>query len=83
MDDLITERSFDSQATEVIDELGLFFDMLSISACTTRHWSTGAGIKCLYYIMYMWEWIRARLDPQPLPAARYVTTYFHYHIQFL
>ena len=40
MDDLVTERSFDSQATEVIDELGLFFDMLSISVCTTRHRQT-------------------------------------------
>ena len=27
MDDLITERSFDSQAMWVIDVLGLFFDM--------------------------------------------------------
>ena len=31
---LTTERSFDSQATCVIDELGLF----SVDVCTTRHW---------------------------------------------
>ena len=44
MDDLVTERSFDSQATEVIDELGLFFDMLPISVCTTRHRQTSARL---------------------------------------
>ena len=37
MDDLKTERSFDSQATLAFDMLGLF-DMLSIGVCTTRHW---------------------------------------------
>ena len=33
MTSLFTERSFDSQATYVIDALGLFFHM---GACTTR-----------------------------------------------
>ena len=37
-DDLTTERSFDSQATWVIDVLGLFFDMLSMVVLKTRHW---------------------------------------------
>ena len=54
MDDLTTERSFDSQAALVIDMLGLFFDTLSMGVCTTRRLadvrSTGAGIKWLYYI---------------------------------
>ena len=36
--DLTAERSFDSQAMQVIDELGLLFDILSTTVCTTRHW---------------------------------------------
>ena len=52
MDDLTTELSFDSKATWVIDVLSLFFDLLSVGVCTTRHWRTsgrlGARIKCLY-----------------------------------
>ena len=38
IDDLTTERSFDLQATGVIDVLGLFFDMISMGVYTTRHW---------------------------------------------
>ena len=38
MDDLTTERSFDPQATWVIDVLDVFHDMLSINVCATRHW---------------------------------------------
>ena len=38
LDDLTTERNFDSQATWVIDMFGIFFDMLPMSVCTTRHW---------------------------------------------
>ena len=38
MDDLTTERSFDSQATWVIDVLGLLFDMLYMGECITRQW---------------------------------------------
>ena len=37
MVDLITEHSFDSQATWVIDVLILFFDMSAMGFCTTRH----------------------------------------------
>ena len=40
MDDHTTERSFVSQATWVIDMLGLFLDMFSIAVCSTRHWHT-------------------------------------------
>ena len=41
MDDLTTERSFDSPATWAIDWLGSFhFDMLSMIVGTTRHWQT-------------------------------------------
>ena len=38
MDDLTTERGFDSQATWVIDVPGLFLDMLSMGVCATRRW---------------------------------------------
>ena len=38
MDDLTTECSFNLQVTWVIAMLGLFFDMLSMGICTTRHW---------------------------------------------
>ena len=36
--------SFDSQALWVIDVLGLFFDMLSIGDCKTRHWQTSCRL---------------------------------------
>ena len=52
MDDHTIERIYGLQATCVIDVPGLFFDMLSMDVCTTRHWqTTGAGNKCLYYIL--------------------------------
>ena len=38
--DLTTDRSVNSQATWVIDVLGLFFDMLSMGYYTTRLWQT-------------------------------------------
>ena len=44
MDDLTTERSFDSQATWVADVLCLYFDILFKSACTTRHWQTSGRL---------------------------------------
>ena len=44
MNDLTTERSFDSQATCVIDAICLFFDMLSMGVCTTRHWQTSGRL---------------------------------------
>ena len=48
MDDFTTERSFDSQATWVIDVLGLFFDMLYMGVFYNQSLadarSTGAGI---------------------------------------
>ena len=37
MDDLTTKRRFDSQATWVINVLGLFYDMLFMVVCTSRH----------------------------------------------
>ena len=39
MDDLTTERSFDS----FIDVLGLYFDMLSMGVCT-RFWQTSGRL---------------------------------------
>ena len=50
MDDLTTERSFDSQATRVIDLLGLFFSN-NIQGCVYNHALTGVrltGIQWLY-----------------------------------
>ena len=51
MDDLTIERSFDSQATWVIDVLSslFFWHFMCVCVCTTRHWQTsgrtnGAGI---------------------------------------
>ena len=44
MDDITTECSFDSQATRVIDVLGLFFDMLSVGVCTTMCWQASDGL---------------------------------------
>ena len=38
VDDLTTERSFDSQATWYINQLGLFFDLLPMGVCTSRPW---------------------------------------------
>ena len=38
MYDLTTERSSNLKATSVIDELGLFFDLLFMGVCITRHW---------------------------------------------
>ena len=43
MDDLRTERSFEWQAW-VIDMRGLYFDMLSMGFCTTRHWQTSGRL---------------------------------------
>ena len=40
MDDLATEHSFDLQVFVAIDVLGLFFDILLMGVCTTRHWQT-------------------------------------------
>ena len=44
MDDLTTERRFDSQAMWGIDVLGLFVDMLSTGVCTTTHWQTSGRL---------------------------------------
>ena len=51
MDDLITERYFDSQAMSVIDVLGFFWHVIhegSYSRAVADVRSTGVGIKCLY-----------------------------------
>ena len=50
MDDLTIERSFDTQATWVIDILGLFWNvthgsLYNLAQVDVR--STGAGINCL------------------------------------
>ena len=44
MDIIATERRFDSQATWVIDMLGLFLVILSIGVCTTRYWQTSGQL---------------------------------------
>ena len=38
MEDVTTERSFDSQATWVIEVLGILFEMLSVGVCINGHW---------------------------------------------
>ena len=43
-DNLKTECSFGLQATCVIGVPGLFFDMLFMSACTTRYWQTSGRL---------------------------------------
>ena len=43
MDDLTTERRFDSEATCVTDVLGLF-GMISMGVCTARHWQTSVRL---------------------------------------
>ena len=51
MDDLTTERSFDSQATWAIEVLGLSFDISSMGVynqALADVRSTDAGIICLY-----------------------------------
>ena len=52
MDDLTTERSFDSQGKWVVNVLGLFlltcYPWVFAQPALTDVRSTGAGIKCLY-----------------------------------
>ena len=53
MDDLTTERDFDSQASLAIDMLGLIVDMLSKGVCTAGHWHTSGRLvkELLVYIL--------------------------------
>ena len=44
MEDLTTERSFESQATRYIGVLDLLFDMVSMGICTIRHWQTSGRL---------------------------------------
>ena len=44
MEELTTERSFDSQDTQYIGVLDLFFDMVSMGICTIRHWQTSGRL---------------------------------------
>ena len=41
MDDFTNKRSFDLKATCIMDELGLFFDLLSMGVRVTKHWQKG------------------------------------------
>ena len=43
MDDLATERSFESKATSHWCAW-LIFDMFSVRVCTTRHWQTSGRL---------------------------------------
>ena len=43
-DDLTNGRSFDSQASRDTDVLGLFFDLLPMGLCTTRHWQSSGRL---------------------------------------
>ena len=44
MDELTTERSFDSEDTWLIDVSGLFFDILSMDVCKARHGQTSGRL---------------------------------------
>ena len=44
MDDFKSERSFDSQATGVIDLLDSFLDMIPNDVCTTGPWETSGHL---------------------------------------
>ena len=44
MDAWMFSEPSDLQATWVIGVLGLFFDMLSLGASTTRHWQTSGRL---------------------------------------
>ena len=44
MCDVTTEHSFVSQAMYVIDVIRLFFELLSTSVFTTRHWQTSGRL---------------------------------------
>ena len=53
MDDLTTERSFGSKETRAIDVLGLYFDILFMGVCTTRHLQTsGRLVQDLDSVLY-------------------------------
>ena len=77
MDDLTTDRSFDSQVTCVIGVLGVFFDLLSIGCL---HWQTSGRLVqelnvCTVYCHYTnvpllplsWGYIKSR--PSTLPGV--------------
>ena len=67
LDDLTTERSFNSQATCVVDVLGLFFDMLSMGFCTTGHWQTSGRLVQelnIRTVPYRWDWCFITLNIQ-------------------
>ena len=68
MDDLTTESSFHSQATWVINVLGLFFDILPIGVCTTEHWQTSGRLVLEFKVYSILLQSRTRLlgcSPQP------------------
>ena len=44
IDDFTTDSTFESQTTWVIDVLSLFFNMLSMEVCTTRHWQSSSQL---------------------------------------
>ena len=45
MNDLTSERSYDSQVTLAINVRGLIFDLLPMSVCTTGHWQTSGRLE--------------------------------------
>ena len=59
MDDLTTERTFDSRVTWVVDVLGLLLDMLSMGVCTIRHWQTSCRLIQELNVCTVWEWKKA------------------------
>ena len=79
MDDLTSERSFNSQATGVIDVLGLSFDM---GVCATRHWQTPGRLVqelnvCTVHT-YIHTFIHTYINTY---KHTYIPTYIHTYIR--
>ena len=55
--DLTIERSFYSQAMPVNYLLGVYFDMLSMGVCTTRHWQTSGRLVQELTVFTVWKYL--------------------------
>ena len=64
MDELTTERNFDSQATWVIDVFCIIFDVLSMGVCTTRHSLTSGRLVQEFNVCTVHPSVQGRLDVQ-------------------
>ena len=77
MDDLTTERRFDSQASWLINTFGLFFDMLAIGVFTTRHWQTSGRLVQEYNVCTV-AYLRAMLGVFLISESGYSLSEYDY-----